>query len=236
VYRARGRPVSPRAIALAVGVLSILVFVQLGSYVSSLPPLPLDAAAIEERGRFAPLALAFTQSGRFEPYAILCAVGLAFGLVRRRWLAAALVQIALMLAVWRVSDLFKALFHRARPDWWYGIHETSFSYPSGHAALSIAFYGFATYAIVRAGVPSWLKAGVAIVAGVMIVGIGWSRLALGAHFPTDLIGGYLLGIAGLCCAVVVHERVSRAATAMRGRAVPAAASPVAGGDATKVNR
>jgi len=203
--------------------------------VSPRPPLPFDAAAIQERGRFAALALAFTQSGRFEPYAILCAAGLAFGLVRRRWLAAALVQIALMLAVWRVGDFFKASFHRARPDWWYGIHETSFAYPSGHAALSIAFYGFATYAIVRAGVPDALKAGVAVVASVMIVGIGWSRLALGAHYPTDLIGGYLLGLSGLCCAVVTYGIVPNAGVAASGRPGAFEPSATVAPDATKVN-
>ena len=112
-----------------------------------------------------------------------------------------------MLVVWRASDAFKGYFHRPRPAWWYRDLETSYAYASGHAALSLAFYGFAAYVVAQSTLPSFAKRFIMIACGVMVIGIGWSRLALGAHYPTDLIGGYLLAGAGLCAATAIYDRI-----------------------------
>ena len=200
-------------------VVAMLAFVSLGRAVSSRPPTTFDTLAAGESGRFVDVALWFTHAGLFGPYAALCVTGLAFGLVRRRWLTPALFEVVLLLAVWRVSDAFKEIFRRPRPVWWYRVHESSYSYASGHAALSLAFYGFAAYVIVRSDLPVVAKRAAIFACGIMVLGIGWSRLALGAHFPTDLIGGYCLAIAGLCAAVPAFDAV-RART--RSHAVPSA--------------
>ncbi len=192
---------------MLLGIAAFGTFFALGTAISHVPPSTFDTLAAGESGRLTGLALAFTRAGTFGPYVALCATGLAIGMFRRRWLAAALVEIGLMLAVWRASDAFKVYFHRARPTWWYRDLETSFAYASGHAALSLAFYGFAAYVVARSTLPLVAKRIIVATCGIMLVGIGWSRLALGAHYPTDLIGGYLLGGAGLCAAMEIYDRI-----------------------------
>jgi|ERR1035437_978742 undecaprenyl-diphosphatase len=69
--------------------------------------------------------------------------------------------------------------------------ETDFSFPSGHATASMAFYGFTAYILCRL-YPLCAKA-ILSVATIVVLLIGFSRLYLGLHFPTDVIAGYVVG-------------------------------------------
>lgn len=90
------------------------------------------------------------------------------------------------------SYILKLAAHRPRPlD---GIiKETSFSFPSAHTVLSLAFYGFIAYLLLQSGKSKLTKflgfAGLSF----LIILIGFSRLYLGVHFFSDVIAGYLLG-------------------------------------------
>ncbi len=67
------------------------------------------------------------------------------------------------------------------------------SFPSGHATIALAIYGFLAYAITR-GVPSPRKRfEIAYWTATLIVLIGFSRIFLGFHYVTDVIGGFLVG-------------------------------------------
>jgi undecaprenyl-diphosphatase len=52
------------------------------------------------------------------------------------------------------------------------------------------------------------KAAILAAVAVWILAIGWSRLALGVHFPSDLLGGYLLGVSALAFEIAVALRAS----------------------------
>ena len=73
------------------------------------------------------------------------------------------------------------------------VEETLFSFPSAHAVLSAAFYGFLIYLIFQSGKNRSFKffgsAGLLI----LIILIGFSRLYLGVHYLSDVMAGYLLG-------------------------------------------
>ncbi|MCF0231729.1 MAG: phosphatase PAP2 family protein [Enterococcus sp.] len=68
----------------------------------------------------------------------------------------------------------------------YDISKQGYSFPSGHASNSISLYGSLAWFIKK----KWAF----IVAGIMILFIGWSRVYLGNHYPTDVLAGWLLGL------------------------------------------
>ncbi len=91
-----------------------------------------------------------------------------------------------------LSYVLKLVFSKARPTLWsQPISEATFSYPSGHAIGSMVLYGFLAY-VLASLYPRYGKAfyGAAVL---LIVAIGFSRLYLGVHWPTDIIAGYGIG-------------------------------------------
>ncbi|HUY05437.1 MAG TPA: phosphatase PAP2 family protein [Candidatus Paceibacterota bacterium] len=99
----------------------------------------------------------------------------------------------------------KDIVKRARPSGLIpAIRETGFSFPSGHATGSMAFYGFTAFLLCKL-YPRYAKAVIATTT-VLVLAIGFSRLYLGVHFPSDVIGGYLLGGLWLFIGVTIVER------------------------------
>ncbi|QIR37086.1 phosphatase PAP2 family protein [Tolypothrix sp. PCC 7910] len=98
----------------------------------------------------------------------------------------------------------KVLFGRARPELWdrlilVGHH----SFPSGHAMVSMVIYGFISY-IFAEQFPQWQRQIYAITT-VLILAIGFSRLYLGVHWPTDVLAGYAIGLAWLIVCILTLE-------------------------------
>jgi len=180
--------------AIGCGCAALLTFAGLGLVVSHQPPMLFDLAGASLAGTGLPAALFFTHAGEFPMYASICGFLLVVGFLYRKWLLKISIPIISLVIMWQVSDLMKLAFNRQRPGYWSLIHESSASYPSGHVVLATTFYGFWAYLAWCSNLPA--PARVAIVAALLlwIMLISWSRLALGAHFPTDLIGGYLLGV------------------------------------------
>ncbi|MDP2648339.1 MAG: phosphatase PAP2 family protein [bacterium] len=92
-----------------------------------------------------------------------------------------------------VSELLKFLVHRARPPIeWHAVVETSYSFPSNHATASAALYGFLAYFAWQFAPKKWR--GVLVALFVIIIGTtGFSRMYLGVHYPTDVLGGFIIG-------------------------------------------
>jgi undecaprenyl-diphosphatase len=86
----------------------------------------------------------------------------------------------------------KLAFSKPRPHLWQLlISETSYSYPSGHALGSMVLYGFLAY-LLGNHFPQYARI-FYLIATILIVAIGLSRLYLGVHWPTDVIAGYGVG-------------------------------------------
>jgi undecaprenyl-diphosphatase len=182
---------------------------QLGGAVSHAAPSSFDLSTASLIGKDVPWALFFTRAGTFPVYVAVCVAVIVAGIVRRDWLLPAVVSVVTLIAAWRLSDLVKDVFGRPRMTDWVAIHESSSSYPSGHAALSLTFYGLWIFFIARSRLSTPVRRALAAALAAWIAAIGWSRLALGAHYPTDLIGGYLLAIVLLCAAITVYCRIER---------------------------
>jgi undecaprenyl-diphosphatase len=182
-----------------------IAFVGLGLLVSGQKPALFDESARALAGVWTQPALLLTETGLFPVYATISVVLLIAGIVERRWLRPVLISILTLVAAWQVSDACKDLFHRPRPNYWVLIHEPSWSYPSGHTTLVIAFYGFWTAVAWTSDLPLTAKRWIRIAFALWAIAIGWSRLALGAHYPTDLVGGYLLGAAMASAGMIVYR-------------------------------
>lgn len=108
-----------------------------------------------------------------------------------------------------VAMIMKRVLERARPSGFQALAEHTFSFPSGHAALSLAFFGILVYFLLRHTQRLSLKI-FTVLAGIVIIGaIGISRVYLGVHWPSDVIGSYVL--VGLWLFIVIRhmERKSK---------------------------
>lgn len=102
------------------------------------------------------------------------------------------------LSIYLCNELVKLIFRRPRPDeslWW--MHESSTSFPSGHSMTAFFAYGILAFFIFKSNFKPNKKKILISLCGVMILIIGFSRMVLGMHYFTDVIGGFLLGGIGL---------------------------------------
>ena len=97
----------------------------------------------------------------------------------------------------------KLIVHRPRPE---GVYiEHLFSFPSGHAAISAAFYGFLAYVVWRE-LPKWkYRLNIMFFWIALALAIGLSRLYLGVHFLSDIVGGYLVGLLWLAISISILQ-------------------------------
>lgn len=169
-------------------------FLALGYAICRSPlPWPVDLRARALLGQATPLAALFTLCGRAYALAAFAIMAVVAIVALHGNLIVAAAILAAQLCSQALAELAKRRFARKRPDDWIFHEELGFSYPSGHASTAAFFFGsWLVYAIFAGS--GHLAAAVAVaLAAVLIVGIGWSRLALGAHYPTDVAGGTLFG-------------------------------------------
>lgn len=120
--------------------------------------------------------------------------------------------VALLLAVGgagAVALALKELLVRPRPELLPIVSETTFSFPSGHSSLSLAFYGILIYFLLRCACDVRLKY-LGISLGIILIAlVGFSRIYLGVHWPSDVIGGYVLTAGWLAIVIIQAERLEK---------------------------
>lgn len=109
-----------------------------------------------------------------------------------------------------IYSLFKLLIHRQRPDIkFFLISENGYSFPSGHAVMSVVFYGIISYFIYKICKKWWQKLILLSTFFIFIFLIGLSRIYLGVHWTSDIIVGWLLGFLILVFFIVIFERLKK---------------------------
>ena len=106
------------------------------------------------------------------------------------------------------SYILKVLFHRERPIDSL-VENGTFSFPSAHATLAMACYGFIIYLVLKNIRREWLRKIIAYLGPMSITLIAVSRLYLGAHYLSDVIAGLLLGGAWLAIGIYILKIVRR---------------------------
>jgi membrane-associated phospholipid phosphatase len=97
-----------------------------------------------------------------------------------------------------MNRLLKNFFERPRPSIVEWVTEVSSkSFPSGHAMTAMITYGSVAYLVARLEPTDLLRRTTWAIAALFIFAIGISRMYLGVHYPSDIVAGYLAGVAWL---------------------------------------
>ncbi|WIV18689.1 phosphatase PAP2 family protein [Paenibacillus polygoni] len=147
-----------------------------------------------------PLMRAVTSFGSF-PYSLLVALAFAcyYIIYRSRYLEGNIVLLS-FLGMWGINTLSKFIVRRERPDLDFLINVSGYSFPSGHAMVAAGFYGTLLLIAIyskkqKKGDPTLL----AMMGISAILLLGFSRIYLGVHYPSDVLTGFISGSVWLVC-------------------------------------
>jgi len=104
-----------------------------------------------------------------------------------------------------LNQLLKIVFMRPRPEIMRLIEEQGYSFPSGHSMVSTAFYGLLIYLIYKNVKNKYIKYTLCTILSILILIIGLSRIYLGVHYASDVIGGVCFSIAYLIIFINVFK-------------------------------
>jgi membrane protein DedA with SNARE-associated domain len=169
---------------------------------------PVTRAIAERRVGWLTSAMsAFSDLGAVAVLVVAtAAVGLVAWRLTRSWVPLIVMTTALVGAV-ALTDVVRPLVGRERPPVLALVASGGFAFPSDHATQAVAVYGALAY-LAAGWIRSWsAKVAVWTVSGVLVLLIGFSRVYMGAHWATDVLGGYALGALWLASVLVTISAV-----------------------------
>ncbi|HKO79695.1 MAG TPA: phosphatase PAP2 family protein [Chitinophagaceae bacterium] len=125
----------------------------------------------------------------------------------QNWFSIRIVTISLSSLV--LMFLLKYLFQRKRPLSPLLKAAKGLSFPSGHAIMSVTFYGMLLYILLHTVDRAWLKYLLTILLVVLIVLIGYSRVYLRVHYASDVLAGIIIGILWLWISLFVLNQIQQ---------------------------
>jgi len=151
---------------------------------------------------------------------IAIGVGLVVWLFVKHQKREAILTILILTAITAGSEGIKQLVARPRPP---GsdtvVPGVVYSYPSGHVLEATAIFGIIAILLWRSSQPLWLRAGFAIAASLFVAAVAFARVAINAHYPSDVLAGFLaaIGVLGLFAVLTWDRHPADRADATRGR-------------------
>lgn len=140
-----------------------------------------------------PIAKFITNFGGAIFLAVLTII--LFTLIKNKKIGASIfANLAIITAL---NQLLKNILQRPRPTEYRIIEETGYSFPSGHSMISMAFYGYLIYLIYKYVKNKYVKWISMVLLSILICSIGISRIYLGVHYTSDVLGGFLISISYL---------------------------------------
>ena len=111
-----------------------------------------------------------------------------------------------LIVITGLNQILKNILQRPRPTEYRLIEETGFSFPSGHSMVSMAFYGYLIYLIYKYVKNKDLKWISIVLLSILICSIGISRIYLGVHYTSDVLGGFLISLSYLIVYTLIVNR------------------------------
>ena len=105
------------------------------------------------------------------------------------------------------NQAIKHILRRPRPEHLRLIKQGGFSYPSGHSMIAICVYGIMIYLINKKVKNKKLKMTLSVILTLLILSIGISRIYVGVHYPSDVLGGFLLAGAILILNITFLDKI-----------------------------
>ena len=105
-----------------------------------------------------------------------------------------------------INQAIKHIVRRPRPNVLRLVEEDGYSFPSGHSMVSMAFYGIIIYLVYKNVTNKYLKWSLITLLSLLILSIGFSRIYVGVHYFTDVVGGFLLGLAYLIIYINIYNK------------------------------
>ncbi|MGM0126162.1 undecaprenyl-diphosphatase [Enterococcus sp. AZ194] len=146
-----------------------------------------------------------TKFGNPSTMIILTIAFLFVLLVGKRYAEALWLTLNIGLIGGVVNPLIKLVFVRPRPTLTHLVHETSYSFPSGHSNGSMLLFGTLIFLVPIVVQNKQVRIILQILLGLLIVTIGISRIYAGVHFPSDVLGGFCLGLSWLLLTYPIYE-------------------------------
>lgn len=106
-----------------------------------------------------------------------------------------------------VNTLIKYIARRERPPHLRLISQGGFSYPSGHAMISICVYGMLIYIILKNIKNKKIKILLTILLTLLIISIGLSRIYVGVHYPSDVLAGYIVASSIVIIIISIYNNI-----------------------------
>lgn len=129
--------------------------------------------------------------------------------IRRQW-TFLIVLLAVVVGEALLTDVLKTLFARARPDFLPHYAEASSeSFPSGHSGHAAAVYLTLALMLANSTRRFAVRVYTLVVMGVVVLAIGFSRVYLGVHYPTDVLAGWCVGAAWASAMWLIAWRLER---------------------------
>ena len=124
---------------------------------------------------------------------LLCIVFLILFIVLKKKNVGLVISSVLIIST-LFNNLLKIIFCRTRPDVIKLVHESSYSFPSGHTMASVSMYGILIYILIKSNINKKIKLILITILGILPILVGLSRVYLGAHYISDIIGGFIVSI------------------------------------------
>jgi membrane-associated phospholipid phosphatase len=126
---------------------------------------------------------------------------------KHRWYSLKIPVIALSSLA--LMFLLKNIFNRPRPDIPLLREAKGLSFPSGHAFMSVTFYGLLIYIIWKTVRTKWLKLTLCIFLLLLILIIGFTRIYLRVHYPSDVLAGFATGFLWLAISIYIMNKIEK---------------------------